>query len=93
MPASRNTLTAVAVALSLLAGGAMAKMSAEDVARLGKDLNPIGGIRAGSADGLLPEWTGNIVGLPPGIKWVRHGKIDPVIVAGLAQISSAGAAM
>ena len=77
MPASRNTLTAVAVALSLLAGGAMAKMSAEDVARLGKDLNPIGGIRAGSADGLLPEWTGNIVGLPPGIKWDGPGTPRP----------------
>ena len=67
----------IALALSLTAAGAAAKMSAEDVARLGKDLNPMGGIKAGSEDGLLPEWTGTVVGLPPGLKWDGPGTTYP----------------
>ena len=63
--------------LSLAATGAMAKMSAEDVARLGKDLNPMGGIKAGSEDGLLAEWTGSVVGLPKGLKWDGPGTPYP----------------
>ena len=63
-----NYTTVTALALTLLCSNAMAKMSAEDVARLGKDLNPMGGIKAGSEDGLLPEWTGNVLGLPQGVQ-------------------------
>jgi len=70
-------LSIIAIALSILTGGAMAKMSAEDVARLGKDLNPIGGIRAGTEDGLIPEWTGSVIGLPPGLKWDGPGTPYP----------------
>ena len=69
--------TAIALALSLLSTAAVAKMSAEDVARLGKDLNPMGGIKAGSEDGLLPEWTGSIVGLPEGLQWDGPGTPYP----------------
>jgi hypothetical protein len=67
----------IALALSILSASAMAKMSAEDVARLGQDLNPIGGIKAGSEDGLLPEWTGSVVGLPDGVTWEGPGKPYP----------------
>ena len=70
--------TVVALTLAFLSSGSMAqKMSAEDVARLGVDLNPIGGIKAGSADGLLPEWTGTVVGLPEGLKWDGPGTPYP----------------
>ena len=69
--------TVIALALSLLSTNALAKMSAEDVARLGKDLNPIGGIRAGTEDGLIPEWTGTVVGLPEGLQWDGPGKPYP----------------
>ena len=69
--------TVTALALSLSAVGATAQMSAENVARLGKDLNPIGGIKAGSEDGLLPEWTGNVVGLPEGLQWDGPGTPYP----------------
>ena len=55
----------------------MAKMSAEDVARLGQDLNPIGGIKAGTEDGLIPEWTGSIVGRPEGLEWDGPGTPYP----------------
>jgi hypothetical protein len=69
--------TVIALALSFLSSGVLAKMSAEDVARLGKDLNPIGGIRAGTEDGLIPEWTGTVVGLPEGLQWDGPGKPYP----------------
>jgi hypothetical protein len=69
--------TALALVLSLLSGSAMAKMSTEEVARLGKDLNPMGGIKAGSEDGLIPEWTGSVVGLPAGLKWDGPGTPYP----------------
>ncbi len=72
-----STVTAVALSLSLSAVGATEKMSQENVARLGKDLNPIGGIKAGSEDGLLPEWTGSVVGLPQGLKWDGPGTPYP----------------
>jgi hypothetical protein len=69
--------TVITLALALLSTGAIAKMSAEDVARLGEDLNPIGGVKAGSEDGLLPAWTGNVVGLPAGLKWDGPGTPYP----------------
>ena len=32
----------------------------ENIARLGQDLTPMGSVRAGNADGTIPEWTGGI---------------------------------
>lgn len=69
--------TTLAMTLALLACAAQAKMSAEDVARLGKDLTPMGAIRAGNADGLIPEWTGTVVGLPTGLAWDGPGNPLP----------------
>lgn len=69
--------TAIALALSLLSGSAIAKMAPEEVARLGKDLTPMGATRAGSEDGLIPEWTGSVVGLPAGLKWAGPGTTYP----------------
>jgi hypothetical protein len=67
----------IAIVLSILSASAMAKMSAEDIARLGKDLTPLGAIRAGTKDGLIPEWTGTVVGLPEGLKWGGPGTPYP----------------
>lgn len=52
----RHTLLAFAVSALPLA--ASAAVSAEEAARLGKDLTPVGAIFAGNADGTIPEWTG-----------------------------------
>lgn len=66
--------TLLTFALPLLGNPALAqKMSVEDVARLGKDLTPMGAIRAGTTDGLIPEWTGTVVGLPAGLEWAGPG--------------------
>ncbi|MEM0921875.1 MAG: DUF1329 domain-containing protein [Pseudomonadota bacterium] len=51
---------AVALALSLAAGGIQAGTSSADLARLGNDLTPTGAEKAGNADGSIPAWTGGI---------------------------------
>jgi len=53
-----------------------AGLSPEEIARLGKDLTPLGAERAGNADGTIPEWTGGITTPPPGFKEGMH-YIDP----------------
>ncbi len=44
--------------LSVAALPARAAVSAEEAARLGKDLTPMGSERAGNSDGSIPVWTG-----------------------------------
>jgi hypothetical protein len=44
---------------------ASAEVTAEEAKRLAADLTPIGGERAGNAEGTIPEWTGGITTLPP----------------------------
>ena len=78
MRITTNTGAAIALALSLLSTTALAsKMAAGDVERLGKDLTPMGAIKAGSEDGLIPEWTGSVVGLPEGVNWEGPGTPYP----------------
>lgn len=48
--------SALALVLSMVPGLAAAAVSAEEAARLGKDLTPVGAERAGNADGTIPEW-------------------------------------
>lgn len=49
-----------ALALSLLATSVMAAVSADEAAKLGATLTPIGAEKAGNADGSIPEWTGGL---------------------------------
>ena len=65
-------LAAVAALMLVLAGNATAGLSADELARLGKDLTPLGGERTGNADGTIPEWTGGITKPPAGYKLGDH---------------------
>lgn len=65
------TLLASAVAL-VFSCSTLAKLPADQVARLGQDLTPIGAERAGNADGTIPEWTGGIQAAPAGYKPGDH---------------------
>lgn len=56
------------LALSLLASHVVAAVSADEAAKLGTSLTPLGAERAGNAAGTIPEWTG---GLKP-----DAGKVD-----------------
>ena len=55
-----------------LAGQSMAAISADEVARLGKDLTPIGAEKAGNADGTIPAWEGGITTPPAGYQKGDH---------------------
>jgi hypothetical protein len=69
--------TAIAVLIGagvFTIGTATAAVSAEQAARLGNDLTPVGAERAGNADGTIPEWTGGITQPPSGY---RVGQFHP----------------
>ncbi|CCG41249.1 DUF1329 domain-containing protein [Magnetospirillum molischianum] len=66
-------------ALALMFGGACSAWAAatpEELARLGKDLTPVGAEVAGNADGSIPAWTGGLKTPPPGFS-PEKGYIDP----------------
>ena len=65
-----------AIAAGAFAFPAAAELSADAIARLGADLTPLGGERAGNADGTIPEWTGGIVAPPEGYAVGEHHR-DP----------------
>lgn len=52
------TTISVAIGLAIGSTAANAKGSAEEIAKLGKELTPVGAIRAGNEEGTIPEWTG-----------------------------------
>ncbi|MBD9517107.1 MULTISPECIES: DUF1329 domain-containing protein [unclassified Pseudomonas] len=61
--------------LSLLASSVHAAVSADEAAKLGASLTPLGGEKAGNADGSIPAWDG---GLKPGAAKVENGFLgDP----------------
>ncbi len=66
----------------VLAGGvslccsAWAGMAAQDVARLGQDLTPMGAEKAGNKDGSIPGWDGGIAKPPAGFD-AKAGYLDP----------------
>ena len=74
-----NRLLASAVAATVLAATATpasARPSDADVARLGADLTPMGGEKAGNKDGTIPAWTGGLCAPPAG--WTPDkGYVDP----------------
>lgn len=64
-----KTICAIGVvAASLSAGNVMAKVSAEEAAKLGAELTPVGAEKAGNADGSIPAWTGGIKEPPASYK-------------------------
>src|SRR5690348_15391534 len=44
----------------LFASVALGAVSPQEAARLGQDLTPLGGEKAGNADGSIPAWTGGL---------------------------------
>jgi hypothetical protein len=62
-------------ALLLLVGTAntgWAKLTPEEIARLGQDLTPLGGEMTGNASGTIPPWKGGISKAPAGYKKGDH---------------------
>ncbi len=63
---------AIVVFSACVATAASAAVSPEEIARLGKDLTPLGAERAGNAEGTIPEWKGGITTPPAGYKVGDH---------------------
>jgi len=59
---------ALTVALALASGAAFAAVSADQAAKLGRELTPVGGEKAGNADKSIPEYSGGLSTPPPGFK-------------------------
>jgi hypothetical protein len=74
-----TTQAKVLGAVVLLLGAATlgwAQLSPQEIARLGNDLTPLGGEKAGNEDGSIPAWDGGITTPPAGYKpGMRH--LDP----------------
>lgn len=70
-----NLMKGTILGLSLLASSVHAAVSSEEAAKLGTTLTPLGGEKAGNADGSIPAWNG---GLKPGAAAVENGFLgDP----------------
>ena len=57
---------AASIAITLASSTAIAKVSETEAAKLGNELTPLGGLKAGNADGSIPAWTGGITTPPAG---------------------------
>lgn len=70
------TLASVAVSLAIVSTATLAKVSPTEVAKLSKELTPIGAVRAGNKDGSIPSWKGGITSVPAGYTVGDH-HVDP----------------
>jgi hypothetical protein len=55
-----------------LAGQSVAAVSADEAAKLGTSLTPLGAEKAGNADGTIPAWDGGIIQPPSGYQKGMH---------------------
>ncbi|MCY4148407.1 MAG: DUF1329 domain-containing protein [Gammaproteobacteria bacterium] len=67
---------AISIQTGLFSPQSAADLSEQQIARLGADLTPLGGERAGNAEGTIPEWTGGILSPPEGYRVGEHHR-DP----------------
>ncbi|MGB1197495.1 MAG: DUF1329 domain-containing protein [Thalassotalea sp.] len=66
-------ITLLSFAMSLaFSGASVAKVDAEQAKKLSGELTPMGAVKAGNADGSIPEWTGGITSAPKGYKVGQH---------------------
>jgi hypothetical protein len=66
------TLITSAITFALASVTADAKISPEEAAKLGKELTPMGAVKAGNKDGSIPAWNGGITSAPAEYKVGMH---------------------
>ena len=67
-----NRIRAALLLGTLAAGSAMAAVSPDQAAMLGKTLTPVGAEMAGNADGSIPAWNTEPTPIPPGFEKGKH---------------------
>lgn len=72
MTRNAHCVLIAAVLVMLVAGVASAQLSPQEIARLGADLTPLGGEKAGNGDGSIPAWEGGITRPPATYKPGMH---------------------
>lgn len=75
--AGKRLLGAASLFTLLAATPAFAGMTAQEAARLGKDLTPVGAEAAGNKAGTIPAWTGGMTKPPPGYDRASGGFVNP----------------
>ncbi len=65
-------IACVVLVTAFVVATSWAKVTPQEAARLGADLTPLGGEKAGNADGTIPPWEGGITKPPPGYKPGDH---------------------
>lgn len=73
---ARSARPLAGLLLLLAIGSTHAAMTADELARLGKDLTPVGAERAGNAAGTIPAWTGGLTKPPAGFD-INQGHANP----------------
>ena len=76
-------IIAAALTVALSAAPVQAKVSSADAAKLGTELTPLGGEKAGNADGSIPAWNGGLTSAPAGY---TEGDFHPDPYAGEAPL-------
>ncbi|GAA0680400.1 DUF1329 domain-containing protein [Marinobacterium maritimum] len=63
----------------LVSGTALAAATAEELAELGTTRTCVGALKAGNAEGSIPEWSGKWLGVPPQVNFEGTGNhpVDP----------------
>ena len=73
---NKNSLL-IALLASVVSTHTLAKISADEAARLGRDLTPMGAELAANADGSIPAWSGKWRGAPPQLNYTGSGSHYP----------------
>lgn len=77
MKANRFVFSACLLSLMLVSGTAYSAISAEEAAKLGTELTPMGADPQGNAAGTIPKWSGGITTPPSGYKAGSGDYVDP----------------
>lgn len=69
----------VALQTLLMTGNTLAAVTAEELAELGTTRTCVGAVKAGNAEGTIPEWSGKWLGVPPHVNFEGTGNhpVDP----------------
>ena len=69
--------TLIAATLAVVSASALAAVSPEEAAQLGKSLTPVGAEKAGNKEGTIPEWTGGFTQIPANFDAKTGRRPDP----------------
>ncbi|MBR0565625.1 DUF1329 domain-containing protein [Azoarcus sp. L1K30] len=83
----QNKMFALTIAMGLAATSACAAVSADEAAKLGQSLTPLGGDKAANADGSIPAWTGKA----PAASAEKVGDLPKVLFPGEKPVVSINA--